>query len=186
MVFSPWANWSPPIKSSKRSNSIFKSIIDFNPNLIPNAPWDHILNNSVCPVLLQLTSSQSAAWRIDAYAVENCLTSTTLRLILQFIIPVRFAIREINGIFLPTYTKLVIFYLSFQAVVESTVKTASGSAILTTCAWEFGSTMTCCDVIWSAGNISSSTTVNGSIRLSLIQHQHPILQAATQLQIQVA
>ena len=79
----------------------------------------------------------SCLTNFDAYAVENCLTSTTLRLLLQFITPVRFAIREINGIFVSKYTiRDNLFYainaIYFQAVVESTVNTASGSAILTT------------------------------------------------------
>ena len=43
--------------------------------------------------------------------------------------------------------------------------------------------MTWAEVACPSGSISSSMIVSGSMRLSSMQHQHPILQAATQLQM---
>ena len=67
--------------------------------------------------------------------------------------------------------------------MESTEDETTGSATLTTVAFWFWSTMTWAEVACPSGSISSSMTVSGSMRLSSMQHQHPILQAATQLQM---
>lgn len=68
--------------------------------------------------------------------------------------------------------------------MDSTEVATADSATLTTVAFWFRSTMTWAEVACPSGIISSSMTVSGSIRLSSMQHQHPILQAATQLQMQ--